>query len=191
MTDPDRDVSQVEEALTVIAAQEGDGEAFRRLVNRYDPRLLYFIRRIVGETEAAFDVLQAVWLAVHRRLRSLKSPEAFRVWVYRIAHDQAVSQVRADVREKLMLSTLQDRATSDTVDDQRLCDNAELVHHALERLSMDHRRVLTLFFLEEMRIDEIASVLNCPPGTVKSRLSAAKRALHFQIERQIERAGHV
>lgn len=186
MADSDRDVSQVEEALTVIAAQEGDGEAFRRLVNRYDARLLYFIRRIVGETESAYDVLQAAWLAVHRRLRSLKSPEAFRVWLYRIAHDQAVSQIRANVREELLLSALQETATSETADEQDSYDDAEQIHHALERLSVDHRRVLTLFFLEEMRIDEIAAVLNCPAGTVKSRLSAAKRALHVQIER----AGH-
>ena len=67
------EVQQSEEAALVLVAQQGDGEAFRTLVELYDRRLLYFIRRILGETEEAFDVLQEVWLRVHRNLRKLRS----------------------------------------------------------------------------------------------------------------------
>lgn len=177
----DRDLSEVEEAWTVISAQQGDANAFRRLVDRYDGRLLYFIRRILGESETAFDVLQSVWLAVHRKLRSLKAPAAFRVWLYRIAHDQAVSQLRSAVREEALLAELQETAGLGAAEDGESFENAELVHQALRELSMDHRRVLTLHFLEEMRIEDIAAVLDCPQGTVKSRLHAAKFALRRRI----------
>jgi RNA polymerase sigma-70 factor (ECF subfamily) len=61
-------------------------------------------------------------------------------------------------------------------------DNAELVHRALEDLSVDHRRVLALRFLEEMSIEEIAEVVGCSAGTVKSRLHYAKLALRRRIE---------
>ncbi|HUG17760.1 MAG TPA: sigma factor, partial [Planctomycetaceae bacterium] len=83
-----------EERLAVSLAQTGDSQAFHRLVDWYDRRLYYFIRRIVGDDDDAFDVLQAVWLQVHRKIRSLSSPAAFRVWIYRIAHNKAVSELR-------------------------------------------------------------------------------------------------
>lgn len=169
-----------EERLTVLSAQEGDGPAFRSLVERYDRRLLYFLRRMLGETDEAFDVLQSVWLLVHRNLRKLTAPEAFRVWLYRIAHAQAVSELRRRSRSRI------DETASEPVapapDSELAFDNAELVHAALAHLSIDHRRVLTLHFLEDMRVDEIAQVLDCPPGTVKSRLYYARLALRRRIE---------
>src|SRR5688572_4471365 len=89
---------QLEEALLVLRAQQGDGQAFRALVELYDQRLLYFIRRVLDESDEAFDVLQEVWLQVHRNLRRLRSPRAFRVWLYRIAHDQTMSALRRSRR---------------------------------------------------------------------------------------------
>ena len=171
-----------EERLTVLLAQQGDAEALRALVEIYDRRLLYFIRRILGDTEDAFDVVQAVWLTVHRKLRKLKSPEAFRVWVYRIAHDQAVSLLRKKTRQEIAVDGLQEISTPDHSVDETTFENAEWVHAALDALSVDHRRVLTLRFLEDMSIEQIADVLACQPGTVKSRLHYAKAALRRRIE---------
>lgn len=170
---------QSEEA--VLLAQQGDGQAFRTLVELYDRRLLYFIRRILGESEEAFDVLQEVWLRVHRNLHQLRSPRAFRVWLYRIAHDQTISALRRSRRaiplEEPPLEQVPDVYLPDSI-----FDAADLVHTALTSLSWDHRRVLTLRFLEDMSIDEIADVLDCSPGTVKSRLHYAKAALGRRIE---------
>jgi DNA-directed RNA polymerase specialized sigma24 family protein len=85
---------ELEEQLLVRLAQQGDNEAFTELIDCYDRRLLYYVRRLLAETDAAYDVMQTIWLIVHRRLSRLRSPEAFRVWIYRIAHDQAVSELR-------------------------------------------------------------------------------------------------
>ena len=63
--------------------------------------------------------------------------------------------------------------------------NVELVHRTLQSLSPEHREVLTLRFLEQMEIDDIAEVVGCPPGTVKSRLHYAKGVLRRQIEERI------
>ncbi len=86
----DVDARMEGEADTVDRARRGDGEAFRTLVEAYDRRLLYFVRRLLGDSEEAFDVVQQIWLHVHRHLCSLRTPRAFRVWLYRIAHDRAV-----------------------------------------------------------------------------------------------------
>ena len=70
----------LDERLAVLLARQGDREALSRLIDAYDKRLLYFIRRILGDSDRSLDVLQSVWLTVHRQLRHLDSVDAFRVW---------------------------------------------------------------------------------------------------------------
>lgn len=176
-------LQQIQERLTILLAQQGNRESLSKLVDFYDPRLLYFVRRILGETDGALDVLQSVWLIVHRKLGKLKSPDAFRVWLYRIAHDQAVSELRKKSKRPLSIEDLETmQPATDARSDDSEFENAELVHLALQGLSVDHRRVLTLRFLEDMTIEEIAEVIGCSPGTVKSRLHYAKSALRRRIE---------
>ena len=171
------------ERETVLLARQGDREAFRRLVDAYDERLVYFVRRILGDGDATLDVLQNVWLTAYRGLWKLRSPEAFRVWLYRIAHDQAVSELRRRTRRPVPVEDTE--ATGEHVGDdshEAAFDNAELVHAALQRLSIDHRRILTLRFLEDMSMREIADVVGCSDGTVKSRLHHARLSLRRHIE---------
>jgi RNA polymerase sigma-70 factor (ECF subfamily) len=182
MSDLDGKLQQSEERLTVILASQGDGPAFRILVEAYDRRLLYFIRRILGDSEDAFDVLQSTWLMVHRNLRKLQTPQAFRVWLYRIAHTQTVSALRKQAGEPTAVEAAELSEVAEDSVDEPTFDNAELVHIGLGALSVDHRRVLTLRFLEGMDVAEIADVLECSPGTVKSRLHYAREALRRRIE---------
>ena len=93
MNHSQRDLERLHELLLVREAQQGQVEAFRTLVDAYEQRLLYFIRRILGEEDRSLDVLQEVWLTAIKRLSSLQSAEAFRVWIYRIARDKAVDAV--------------------------------------------------------------------------------------------------
>lgn len=180
---PSDNLVQLQERLTVLLAQQGNGDAFSRLVEQYDRRLLYFVCRILGDNEGALDVLQMVWMTVYRKLKRLTSPDAFRVWLYRIAHDQAVTELRRKSRQPVLMDEVELlQSTNDATIDEVGFDNAELVHVGLQGLSVDHRRVLTLMFLEEMTIEEIAAVVGCQAGTVKSRLHYAKAALRRRIE---------
>lgn len=171
------------ERIVVVQAQARDPAAFRELVERYQRRLAYYIRRVTGDEHGAFDVMQEVWLAVFRRLASLESPEAFRVWLYKIAHDASVDHLRRSLRQPAPL--IDEALVCDELDgwnELEALENAELVHRTLEQLSPPHREVLTLRFLEGMEVSEIAKVIGCAVGTAKSRLHYAKRALRQQIE---------
>lgn len=173
----------VHERLLVVQAQAGDAQAFQELVRRYERRLVYYIRRILGDGHDAFDILQDAWLTVYRKLNSLNSPEAFRVWLYKITHDLTVSHLRK--QSKWPQSLPESTADSDGLEswnELEALENAELVHRTLEQLSPAHREVLTLRFLEDMDLAEIADVVGCGVGTVKSRLHYAKRELRRQIE---------
>jgi RNA polymerase sigma-70 factor (ECF subfamily) len=103
--------------------------------------------------------------------------------VYRIAHDQAVSELRRKARRPVLLEDVPAGPPPDPArDDDAAFEDAELVHAALLGLSVDHRRVLTLRFLEDMPVEQIAEVVGCGAGTVKSRLHYAKAALRRRIE---------
>ncbi|TXT25578.1 MAG: sigma-70 family RNA polymerase sigma factor [Planctomycetota bacterium] len=180
-----RDLDRLGELLLVRGAQQGQAEAFRTLVDAYEQRLLYFIRRILGEEDRSLDVLQDVWLTVIKRLSSLQSAEAFRVWLYRIARDKAVDAVRGRQREREVLADIAESLPDEPagpIEPGFATENIELIHHALGLLSAAHREVLTLRFLEDMSLEEVSQVVGCPIGTVKSRLHHAQRLLRHQIE---------
>jgi RNA polymerase sigma-70 factor (ECF subfamily) len=182
MSVPDN-VLQAQERVTILLAQQGNREAFSSLIDLYDQRLLYFVRRILGETDGALDILQSVWLTVHRKLGGLKSIDAFRVWLYRVAHDHAVTELRRKSRRPISVEEIASDAIEEDLNIRESAfENAELVHIGMQTLSVDHRRVLTLRFLEDMTIEEIAEVIGSTAGTVKSRLHYAKAALRRRIE---------
>ena len=175
------------ETIFIILAQQGDREAFDKLVDLYDRKLLYFIHRIIGEHHGALDILQNVWVNVFRKIKKLKSPASFRVWLYRIAHDLAVTELRKKMRRPIsieQIDTVYEKEEESNPD--QIFENAELVHLALCELSTDHRRVLTLYFLEDMSISQIAEVISCKTGTVKSRIHYAKNKLRQQIEEMLD-----
>jgi len=169
--------------LLVLRCRRGDASAWRELIGRWERRLFYYVRRLVGCERDAWDVLQQTWLAAYRAMPSLQEPRALRAWLYRIAHRQAVSHLRRTGAMPDASAEPLD-ALADVPDDEIAfpAEAAERVHAGLSKLALAHREVLTLHFLEGMSVAEIAAVLDVPAGTVKSRLFHAKRALRAALE---------
>lgn len=173
------------EKVLVVRAQDRDEWAFQELVTRYERRMLYYIHRLLGSHTDLSDVLQEIWIRVFLRITSLRAPEAFRVWLYKIAHDVAVSQLRKNSRRdvaRLEDVSAPEAANTSDWNECKLLENAELVHKTLERLSLPHREVLTLRFLEQLDVSDIAEVVGCNVGTIKSRLHYAKSAMRKLLE---------
>jgi len=170
------------EHLLVLLCQVGDEAAFEELFDRYNARILYYLRRLVGTDGEAEDVMQEVWVKILRRIGTLREPRALCTWLYRIAHNQAVERLRKQGRE-ISLEDLEEvpNGTEDIGALDRV--DAAALHRALDRTSPEHQAVLTLRFMNELSYQEIADVTGCSLGTVKSRLHFAKRALRAEIER--------
>ena len=146
--------------------------------------MFFYVRRLVRTEEDAWDVLQETWLKVFRSLGSLKDPEALSVWLYRVARNTAVSHGRA---RDLSARRLEDDAVPadrEAEDGGTRFEDAEQVHYGLSRISPAHREALTLFFLEDLSVGEIAEVVGVSAGTIKSRLHHAKRALRDVLRTQ-------
>jgi RNA polymerase sigma-70 factor, ECF subfamily len=170
-----RALERLEEAVWVAQAQSGDTAAFELLMRRYERPILYYLRRL-APAEAALDLNQEVWIDVFRGLEKLHAPEAFRVWLYQIAHRKAARFLK---RQSTFQEISEEPISPDTSN-----LNAESVHKALTLLPSEPRELLTLYYLNDRSIAEVSEILNCPPGTVKSRLHHARRALKAIIERE-------
>lgn len=170
--------------VLILRFQTGDHSAFEKIVERYHGRLLYYIRRILARADNADDILQEVWLAAFRQLRTLKNPEAFPVWLYRVARNKAIGELRAN---RLVPRPVEDIAAPDEPDntEEFSADNAAQVHAGLDKLRPEHKEVLVLRFLEQMSYQDIAAVVGCRLGTVRSRIYYAKGALRKEMEETI------
>lgn len=158
----------------VVRCRRRDADAWSELVDRYHGRLTYFVRRLV-ELDAVESVLQDTWLAVLRGLPTLRSGQRFAPWVYAIARNQAMRRLRSKYRDAVIAVEQPDEAAVDASIEQ--FDDAEAVHAALGKLPVVDSEILTLFFLNDLSLDEISVVLGVPVGTVKSRLHRAKNKL--------------
>ena len=174
----DRRLERAHTELLILRLRQGETEAFGTLIEMWEKRLFYFVRRIVGREEDAWDVLQETWLKVHGKIRQLRDPSAFPAWVYRIARHRAISHLRRTQRCELLLEDVPPQEIREGTEPCRFSeDDAERIHWGLDQLPLPQREALTLFFLEGFSLSEIADITRVSTGTIKSRLHYGKRTL--------------
>lgn len=168
-----------------LRCQAGDPAAFADLIALMERPLLYYAASLTGNHDAALDVVQEVWLKVVRGFRGLKDPGSVKPWLYAITHGIAVDHIRREYRR--------DKAEQAQLDDAFNIDgpsfgkeDAAAIHVALNHLGVKHREVLVLHFLQDLSILEIANVVGCSEGTVKSRIHYAK----WQMKQFLEGVKH-
>jgi RNA polymerase sigma-70 factor (ECF subfamily) len=156
----------------------GEPEAFAELVGVMERPLLYYAAKLLASEDAAFDVLQEVWLTAFRAIRRLKDPRAVRSWLYRITHDRAIDRIRHD-RSRDRAEKTRAESLPEELDEEPAfsAEDAQRLHQALDRIDLKHREVILLHFLDDLSIAEIAAIIGEPGGTVKSRIHYAKKAL--------------
>lgn len=160
-----------------LRCQLGEPGALEDLVHEMERPLFYYALKVVGNGDSALDVLQEVWMTVFRKIRKLKDPGSLRPWLYRIVHGLATDRIRQTIsRERVEHASASDISEVDPAPSFGP-EDAAAIHDALNALDVQHREVLTLHFLEEFSIADIATVLGLPAGTVKSRIHYAKRQL--------------
>ncbi len=159
-----------------LRCQAGEAGAFDDLIAVMERPLLYYAMTLTGSEDRAFDILQEVWLQVFRGIHKLRDPGTLRSWLYSIVHGIAVDHVRRNAaREKAESAHLEDFEEAE--EPSFADDDAKAIHAALAQIGVRHREVLVLHFLDDLTLSEIAAVVGCSEGTVKSRIHYAKRAM--------------
>jgi RNA polymerase sigma-70 factor (ECF subfamily) len=170
MIEPDE---QLVDEILVMDAQCGRVKAMELLVARWQKRLWRYARSLTGDAEAAWDVTQEAWLGVIRGIGRLNDPARFRSWIFRIVTNKANDWIRGNgcaARSQTPPTVETDHQAM-----QHSHETASDLHSILQRLPDRSRTVLTLYYLEEFDVPEVARILRIPRGTVKSRLYHARQ----------------
>ena len=186
------------EALLIADLCEGDETALAPLVEKYK-RMVYRLAMQITKNHAdADDVMQETFIKVYRSIRTFRKDAAFETWLYRIAVNEALNFVKR--RERQRESTLETASEADyeaitryraqlANDPHVHAEKAELRHHvteAVNSLSLKHRTVVILHEFEGLTHAEIASILNCSEGTVRSRLHYARKKLRTLLKSYVD-----
>lgn len=148
-------------------ARKGDVDAFNALVSRWETKIYNYLLRITGHAEDAMDLCQDTFVKAYQSLPRLDDPARFTPWLYRIAHNEAMSHMRRPRRE----SGLEEAACPAPARHAMApVETALAVESALARLSAEQREAVILKVYEGFKFDEIAAILNCPASTIKSRV---------------------
>ncbi|MBT0586168.1 RNA polymerase sigma factor [Alteromonas oceanisediminis] len=183
-TIPDRQI--VRDALA------GGADGFARLVEQHQHLVWHLVYRMVQHPEDCRELCQDVFLRVHRNLHQFRFQSTLATWIGRIAYHVSVRHLQ---RKRLPLADAQESAApivEDVADDFDLaavCANDDLLaklHLALERLAPIPRTMLTLYYLHELSVSEIASIMEKPEGTVKNALFRARAQLREQFAQHLE-----
>ncbi len=182
------------DSRVVERARAGNVDAFGELY-QLTHRLIYqYIRQMVPAREDAEDLMQEVYLKAWSGLKGLHSGEAFWVWLHRIARNAVLDwRKRKQVDTASLESTYTDEEDG-RVEPMEVADwsenpeqivlaetTQEAVRQAVRSLPENHREVVTMYYLEEMEISQIAQVLGVPKNTVLSRLARAREALRHNL----------
>ena len=180
----------IQNELLWLRFKRGDSDAVRELISHWERPLYYYVRRLTEKEEDAWDILQDVWLICVRKIATLADPRALPTWLYRVARNTAVSHFRKSSRFQAFEE--EGRGSESSLADEAITFDAAQaldIHRALDRISLPHREVLTLHFLEDFSLAEIAEIVDVPVGTVKSRLYFAKRAMRYELEAEVDNHG--
>jgi len=181
LRDPDPRI----DALLAVRCQLGERDAFDALIRRWAQPLRRHVARVAGDAHSADELVQDIWLRVLQGIGRLQDPGKFRPWLFGIAHRRLMDELRGRYAAHATESdeSLQQVPAATADPDRDLL--ARELDRGLARLPATERDVLSLFYLEELPLAEIAQVLAVPVGTVKSRLFRARQLLREQLAGEI------
>lgn len=164
----------------------GRTEAFGQLVIRYQDRLYNSLVHVIGSADTAQDVVQEAFVHAFQKLGSFRGQSAFYSWLFRIALNAAISEKRKNrrmagsveaARESAGIEPIDARAENYPAHALEVAERQAMVHQALDQLAEEFRTVLVLKEMDGLKYEEIAEIVGCPIGTVRSRIHRARSEL--------------
>jgi RNA polymerase sigma-70 factor (ECF subfamily) len=185
----------------VLRAQNGDQRAFELLVVKYQRRIARLLSRMIRDQAEIEDVSQEAFIKAYRALPTFRGESAFYTWLYRIAINTAKNYL-STLGRRPMLATEYEDEDGDTVDASSLVPDfhtpetelsnkqiVSTVNEAVNALPEELREAITLREMDGMSYDEIAAAMDCPIGTVRSRIFRAREAIANRLRPLLKEVG--
>lgn len=205
MTPPDFPTSSADSDLALVErTNAGDTRAFELLVIKYQRRIERLVGRMVRDVDLVQDITQETFIRAYRALHQFRGEAQFYTWLYRIAVNTAkkalLEMKRSPVITESALHTGDDEDETSRLEQELTTQEtpetvlaaqeiAEAVNAAMEALPEDLRQAVTLREIEGLSYEEIATAMNCPIGTVRSRIFRAREAISARVKPLLERQG--
>ena len=177
-----------EESHIIKEILNGKTEQYEYFLDRYGQQVFVLVDRIVSCQEDAEELTQDVFLKAFQQLSSFKAESSFSTWIYRIATNLAISAVRKKRNDVLRLDDSVFANLSDTQVDEALEDESEeqveRLQQAMNQLEADERALITLYYLEEKPLAEVAFILGMTEGNAKVKLHRIRKKLYVLIKNQ-------
>jgi RNA polymerase sigma factor (sigma-70 family) len=197
VTSPERQQEADADLVIVKRVQAGDVAAFDQLIRKYRERLFGVVYNLTSNREDTADLVQDSFIKAFQAINRFHGQSAFFTWLYKIAVNTTLSHLRKNKLrtffslEKIqeddpsakILGGLTDKAGADR--DAYLRELQEKLNEAMQKLSIKHRTVITLFEIDGLSHAEIAEVMECSEGTVRSRLHYAKQFLQGELSKYL------
>jgi len=197
---PERQLEANSDLAIVRRVQEGDVAAFDQLVLKYRGRVYGVVYNMTSNREDASDLTQDAFIKSFQSINRFQGQSAFFTWLYRIAVNSTLTHLRKNrLRTFFSFEKINedDKVSAEVI--AALTDNTgadqetfarelqEKLNEAMQKLSIRHRTVITLFEIDGLGHQEIAEIMNCSVGTVRSRLHYAKQLLQAELQPYIRR----
>jgi len=197
VTTPERQLEADSDLVIVKQVQAGDVAAFDKLILKYRERLFGVVYNLTSNREDTADLVQDAFIKAFQSINRFQGNCAFFTWLYKIAINTTLSHLRKNrLRNFFSLEKIQEEGADaqiiDQLTDKRGADRdtylkelQEKLNEALQKLSIPHRTVITLFEIDDLSHSEIAEVMGCSEGTVRSRLHYAKLFLQGEMSKYL------
>lgn len=197
VTSPERQQEADADFDVVKRVQAGDVAAFDVLIRKYRERLFGIVYNLTSNREDTADLVQDAFIKAFQSINRFQGQSSFFTWLYKIAVNTTLSHLRKNkLRQFFSLEKVQeDGATAEVLNqltdtsgadrDAYLKELQEKLNEALQKLSIKHRTVITLFEIDGLSHAEIAEVMDCSEGTVRSRLHYAKQFLQGELSKYL------
>jgi RNA polymerase sigma-70 factor (ECF subfamily) len=197
---PERAREADEDLLIVRQVQSGDVAAFDHLIRKYRERIFGVVYHLTSNREDAADLAQDAFIKAFQSIHRFQGQSTFFTWLYRISINSALSHLRKNRARSFfsleridqdepvareVLAALTDKTTTDRAAFVR--ELQEKLNEAMQKLSIKHRTVVTLFEIDGLSHQEIAEIMDCSVGTVRSRLHYAKQLLQSELTPYLSR----
>lgn len=181
-----RSKERILEEYLVAGARLGDRSAIAKLVALRGPSLLSHATRLLGNRDDAHDAVQDAWIEIIRGLPQLRDDRSFPAWAYRIVTRRTARIISGYIKRRELATEVAINVDEIMPETENLVSDACAVRAAIKALPASQAVTISLFYLEEMNVMEVATALDIPIGTVKTRLMHARSKLIHALKGVID-----
>ncbi len=179
---------ELKDEQLVIIIREKDQEVYSELMQRYQTKLIHYLRKFIKSHDELEDVLQEVFIKVYRNIFDFDATKKFSPWIYRIAHNEAVNYLKKHSKDGISLDDKEWEIVDKKIDIKEEVENKLLrpkIEQGLVALKDKYREPLILYFFEQKTYEEISDIMRLPVNTVGTLISRGKIKLKQYLQKEL------